>query len=139
MTILEDPTEDAEVLLERRRTAGGPRRSWASSEPFVTHPREPLASYDAANWGSESRRYVRQSLAVDLAVTALVVPGLLVVFRSYLDGAAWWAAVVVISFFVLVAFGRGYDNKRLGDGPGEFQAISRAGVGSAAAVALGSV
>ena len=35
--------------------------------------------------------------------------------------------------------GRGYDRKTLGDGPVEFQAVLRAGVGSAAIVALGSV
>jgi exopolysaccharide biosynthesis polyprenyl glycosylphosphotransferase len=139
MTILEDPAEGADILLERRRAAGGPRRSWASTEPFVEHPRQPLPSFDAANWGRESSRYVHQSLAVDLGVTALVVPGLLVPFRSLVGGSVWWAVVVVVSFFVLVATGRGYDKKHLGDGPGEFQAIFRAGVGAAAVVALGSV
>ncbi|WP_426594474.1 sugar transferase [Cellulomonas sp. McL0617] len=139
MTILGDPADDLDVLLERRRAAAGPRRSWASGEPFVTHPREPLASYDAANWGSESRRYVQQSVATDVAISALVLATVLVLFRPYTDGTAWWAVVVAVSFLVLVAAGRGYDHKHVGDGPGEFQAIFRAGVGSAAVVALGSV
>ena len=53
--------------------------------------------------------------------------------------AAWWSAVAGLVFLITVAAGHGYDRKSLGDGPVEFQAVLRAGVGSAAVVALGSV
>ena len=135
MTILEDPAENMDVLLDRRRAATGPRRSWASTEPFVTHPRPVLAAFDAEHWGSVAGHYVRQALVVDLCITAFVI-----LAAAALDPASvWWAAVAGVAFLLAVAAGRGYDRKSLGDGPVEFQAVLRAGVGSAATVALGSV
>ncbi|MEZ0447887.1 sugar transferase [Cellulomonas sp. ICMP 17802] len=135
MTILDDPAENMDVLLDRRRAATGPRRSWASTEPFVTHPRPALPAYDAAHWGSVAGHYVRQAFAVDLAVAVLVVAGVVLVGGP----ASWWSVVAGVVFLLVVAFGRGYDRKTLGDGPVEFQAVLRAGLGSAAIVALGSV
>ena len=135
MTILEDPAENMEVLLERRRAATGPRRSWASTEPFVTHPREALPAYDATHWGSVAGHYVRQALAVDACIVALVI-GVAAMFDA---AAAWWSAVAGLVFLITVAAGHGYDRKSLGDGPVEFQAVLRAGVGPPRSAALGSV
>lgn len=135
MTILEDPAEDVNVLLDRRRAATGPRRSWASTEPFVTHPRESLPSYDASHWGSVAGRYVRQAFVVDVCITGIAIATV----GSFAAAAVGWSALAGLAFLVLVAIGHGYDRKTLGDGPVEFQAVLRAGVGSAAVVALGSV
>ncbi|HWJ85278.1 MAG TPA: sugar transferase, partial [Cellulomonas sp.] len=136
MTILDDPAEDAEVLLDRRRASAGPRRSWASSEPFEAHPRPQLAAFDANHWGSTAGRYARKAFVLDVIVTALVVGS-----AALLGGpsAWWWAAITGVMFLVAVATGRGYDRRSLGDGPGEFQAVLRAGMASAALVALTGV
>ncbi len=136
MTILEDPAEDMDLLVERRRAAAGPRLSWASTEPFVTHPRPELEAYDATHWGSVAGRYVREALALDAVIATLVVSGAVLIGGS---PAWWWSAVAAVVFVLVVAFGHGYDRKTLGDGPVEFQAVLRAGLGSAAIVALGSV
>jgi exopolysaccharide biosynthesis polyprenyl glycosylphosphotransferase len=139
MTILEDQAGDADILVDRRRPAAGPRLSWASAQPYRTHPREPLPDLDAQNWSRVGTGYARRALLGDLAVAALVLPVVLVVCAPYVHGSAVWAAVAVVAFFVLVALGRGYDRRALGSGPEEFQAVLRAGVGSAAVVAVGSV
>lgn len=135
MTILEDPAENMDVLLDRRRAATGPRLSWASTEPFVTHPRPELPAFDAEHWGSVASHYVRQALVVDLVIAAFVVAAAAALGTA----SGWWALVAAAAFLLMVAAGRGYDRKSLGDGPVEFQAVLRAGVGSAAVVALGSV
>ncbi|WP_456823132.1 sugar transferase [Cellulomonas sp. P5_E12] len=135
MTILEDPAENMDVLLDRRRAATGPRRSWASTQPFVTHPRPALAAYDAEHWGTVAGHYVRQALVLDLVITAFVISAA----AAFGAASGWWAAVAGVAFLLMVAAGRGYDRKSLGDGPVEFQAVLRAGVGAAAIVALGSV
>jgi exopolysaccharide biosynthesis polyprenyl glycosylphosphotransferase len=135
MTILEDPAENMDVLLDRRRAATGPRRSWASTEPFVTHPRTALAAFDAAHWGSVAGHYVRLTLALDMVIATSVVAGTVLVGGA----VSWWPAVAGALFLLVVAFGRGYDRKTLGDGPVEFQAVLRGGLGSAAIVAFGSV
>ncbi|WP_136518702.1 sugar transferase [Cellulomonas telluris] len=139
MSILEDPSGDAAVFVDRRRPSGGPRISWASATPYVEHPREPLAALDADNWATASAGYARRVALGDLLVAAVVVPVLVVVCAPYVRGEPWWALVAVAAFLALVALFRGYDRRSLGSGAVEYQAVLRAGVGSAAAVAIGGV
>ena len=158
MTILDDhsdqaadiePTPEAHVPAEvpedfddRRRTAGGPRLSWASSEPFVARRRvaeDRVTGRDVSGWHATAAAYVRHALTVDLLVASVVVLLVLFVMQA-LDGPrAVWSVAVGVVFVVLIAAFGGYDHKSLGDGPEEFRSVLRAGVGAVATVGLVSV
>ena len=139
MTILEDPADGAHVLVDRRRAAAGPRLSWASTQPFVAREREPLAALDAESWRTAAQGYVRGAVLSDLFWTALVVPSAVLLLAPSLPPGMWWAVAAAAAFLGLLALGHGYDQRTLGDGPGEFQAVLRAGAGAAAFVAVGAV
>ena len=141
MTLLDDRGYLGDpVVADRRRPAGGPHLSWASAQPFVTHPRplEDLAT-DGDRWRDRAPRYVRCAAGMD-AMVAVGVVGLTLAAMSALAGSAVvWGAAVIGCFLAMLAACRGYDRRVLGDGPGEFQAVLRAGGLSAAAIALVAV
>ena len=113
MTILEDPAENMDVLLDRRRAATGPRarghrRSRSSPTPARRWPRSTPST------GVPSpAHYVRQALAAGRRAS-----------RRWSSRASssspappsGWPAVAAAVFLLVVAFGRGYDRKTLGDG-----------------------
>lgn len=136
------PAELPGHAADRRRTAAGPRLSWASNEPFVAREKlaeDKVTGPDVSGWHATAGAYVRHACTVDLLVSAAVV--LMVLLASHaLNGpdAIWSVAVAVVFVGLIAAFG-GYDHKSLGDGPEEFRAVLRAGVGAVATVGLASV
>jgi len=133
MTILEERGGDA-VGVDRRRRAAGPRLSWASPHPVIEHARPRVAGLEP-DFGVSRRRYVRQALAFDLMVAVSMV---LTASAFWARGGPsdWWAVGAAVVYVLAVAACRGYDGTRLGDGPAEFQAVLRAGVVTAAVIAL---
>lgn len=140
MTIVGDEpkttTAELAALVERRRAAASPRRSWASTEPFVPGDRAPLEGDEAASWRSASLGYVYRAAAVDLACIALTMAVVVVV----LEVSALEQAIPVLlsagAFVGAIAAGHGYDGKAVGTGPREFQAVLRAGLVAVAVPAL---
>jgi exopolysaccharide biosynthesis polyprenyl glycosylphosphotransferase len=136
MTVLDGgASRRFESLTDRRRPSVAPRRSWASAHPVDEHPRPTLRELDQ-DWQSAVRRYVRQCLVLDAAVGLAAVLLGCVLWQVFGQAASLWALAVAVVYVVAVALGRGYDRRHVGAGPGEFQAIMRAGVWAAAAVAL---
>ncbi len=140
MTILGDEpkatTAELRALTERRRASSGPRRSWASTEPFAAGERVVLEGAEGATWHGASAGYVLRAAAVDLAMVAL---SFLAIF-PLTDVSRMVVAVPVLlaggTFLAALAIGHGYDEKSVGDGPREFQAVLRAGVAAFVVPAL---
>jgi len=140
MTVTREPgaiTAELAAMVERRRpSAVLPRRSWASTEPFVAGERVPLEDAEDATWRGASVDYVYRAAAVDLALVALTLMG------AYLAGwlprttQAVPALLAGASFLVAVGVGHAYDGRAVGDGPREFQAVLRAGVAAVVVPAL---
>ncbi|GEN79729.1 polyprenyl glycosylphosphotransferase [Actinotalea fermentans ATCC 43279 = JCM 9966 = DSM 3133] len=123
---------------ERRGRSSGPRRSWASAQPFEPRP-TPFNSSVARSlrWAEVSTGYQWRAVALD--ALAVVAVGLLLVVPVY--GAnlvtAGRVTVALLGFLALVAMFRGYDARTLGDGSTEVSALLRAGfVGATALMAL---
>ncbi len=139
MTILgEPPTITAELaaLVERRRPSAAPRRSWASTEPFVAGERmEP--DWDAAeSWREASVGYVYRAAALDLGIAALTLTAAILLGWLPSLTEAVPALLTSVSFLGAIAIGHGYDGKVVGSGPREMQAILRAGVAGVVVSAL---
>jgi len=135
------PISAPQHLVDRRRSAAGPRLSWASSQPFVSDDAEPprRTLSDTQNWHSASVGYVRRAVALDLLIAGVVVPLVLALVGRTEATAVQWGFGTAAGFLALVAAMRGYESRLLGDGPDEFRALLRATVGVVAAVALVSV
>lgn len=134
MTILERAPRDPwpGLVADRRGVAAGPRRSWASTQPYERR-RTPFndATTRALLWPSVGASYRRRAVALD-ALSALSV-GFVLTTSLYGDGLQSAALLVGGTgvFLALVAAARGYEERSLGDGPAEFQAVTRAGVAGA--------
>lgn len=114
-------------IVDRRGRAREPRRSWASSEPFVRRVTpensDPVAR--AVAWSTVSRRYGLVAVVLDMLV-ALVV-GAAVLAPSYgLVTAGQLACGGAAMFIAIVLLSGGYSRSSAGDGPGEFQSLLRA-------------
>ncbi|WP_432457782.1 sugar transferase [Cellulomonas iranensis] len=122
---------------DRRGRALEPRRSWASSEPFVRRRTvlnsDPLAQADG--WRAVR---VRHALAVAGGDATVVGATTAVVYRvhSGLLESLVVAGVAAAAFVLLVAFGGGYGRRQTGDGPGEFQVALRAALAFVVALIL---
>lgn len=109
---------------DRRGRASGPRRSWASPEPF--EPRAELPA-TADGWERTAVRYMFSALGLDL-LTAFLVAAATLISVLPADGVTLAFAAAVSGAFVLaVALMHGYELSSLGDGPSEFQAVLRGG------------
>ena len=114
---------------DRRRPARHPRRSWASPQPYIPRP-TPHNGSDALQhaWASVARSYARAAATFD-GLLALGVGALaLVPSWGLAPDVALWSGIGALSFAALVLTFGGYRTDRLGDGPGELQAVLRAGV-----------
>ncbi|ADG73794.1 exopolysaccharide biosynthesis polyprenyl glycosylphosphotransferase [Cellulomonas flavigena DSM 20109] len=118
------PVDD---IADRRGRAREPRRSWASSEPFVRRvtPENSDPAARALAWATVSRRYGLVAVVLDMVVAlvvgaAVLAPsyGLVAAGRLACGGAAMFIAIVLVS--------GGYSRSSAGDGPGEFQSLLRA-------------
>ncbi len=86
---------------------------------------------DARRWTVVARGYVRNTIVLDALVALVVGLAFLVPHLGLVAGTVGWAIVGAIGFVLTVSLARGYDVSGLGDGPGEFQAIIRGGLGLA--------
>jgi exopolysaccharide biosynthesis polyprenyl glycosylphosphotransferase len=133
------PTED-----RRSAAAEGPRRSWASTEPFVPRatPQNEADSVSRSRaWRVVSGHYLRMSVVADGFAAAVATGVTLMAWTRevHLSMIGWPLAISVL--FVLTVYGmRGYEAHTLGDGPNEYQALLRAGgMVSISLMALGYV
>ncbi|WP_448631424.1 hypothetical protein [Cellulomonas soli] len=133
-------TDELEALAaDRRRTAAGPRLSWASAQPFVRRTRtEEPGEAQVPGWRVLVGGYRRRALLLDL-LSALGAGGAVALAADASTTTLTWLAVTAAALLVLVAVFRGYDRRSVGNGPAEFQSLLRAGLGAAAFVALASV
>jgi len=118
---------------DRRGRAAGPRRSWASASPF--EPRStPHNGADLASdrWARAVVRYRRVALLLDAAVTLCVSSAFVVSIIGIQPETIPLIALGSVGFMACVALSRGYDDRSLGDGPVEYQAVAQAGLLSAA-------
>ncbi|MFS0705421.1 sugar transferase [Cellulomonas sp. 179-A 9B4 NHS] len=121
---------------ERRAPALGPRRSWASTEPFERR-RTPFNDDEAAReraWRAVGLRHALVAAALDGA-TALVASAAVLGDGVAARERALVPVLAAVVFVMLVAACGGYRRGVLGDGPGEFQAVLRAS-GAAAVLAM---
>ncbi len=85
-------------------------------------------------WTVVARGYVRNTLVLDAVVGLVVGLAVLLPLFGATLATAGWALAGAAAFVLSVAVARGYDINRLGDGPAEFQAILRGGLGLALAL-----
>lgn len=113
-------------LPDRRGRAVEPRRSWASTEPFVV--RETIFNSASARqvlWQRMGVRYALLAIASDIVAVSLVGSALAVM----VDPTSRSVLLTVLGaplFVAAVGAFRGYQRNVLGDGPTEFQALGRA-------------
>ena len=130
MTLTADPDLERDRADRRERTTG-PRRSWASAEPFIERPtpaNRRAAELVRQRWHQVATRYMLIAIAVDALVAGLLSAWAL---RTVIDTdvtALAGGAFCAVAFPLLVALVRGYEPRSLGSGPGEFQSLFRAGL-----------
>jgi exopolysaccharide biosynthesis polyprenyl glycosylphosphotransferase len=130
MTLTADRGEASSAPNEDRRSpAHEPRRSWASSQPFVARP-TPFNRPEIreGRWTSASRRYRAVVLCSDVVVAAAVGVGVTFALGYAYSTVALWLAGAVVSFVLAIAVARGYERRRLGVGVEEYQSVLMAGV-----------
>ncbi len=132
MTLAADRGFQPSQRTDRRRAAAEPRRSWASSQPFVVRP-TPFNDDDARahHWPQVAGVYRRNVLLIDAALASATAAGTLSLAGRGPREVVVLAAVVALAFVALVAASRGYDRDELGDGSVEYQAVTRAGASGA--------
>jgi len=117
---------------DRRGRTAGPRRSWASTEPFVSRTtayNAPTVRASPLPWSIASVRYLRVAILADgFAAFAATAVALLVRTQVVSTAELRWSFVVSAIFVVAVLGSQGYRAHTLGDGPGEYQSLLRAGV-----------
>ena len=121
--------------VERRRPALHPRRSWASSEPFVRRSTpHNSSSVLAVPWRNAAGGYQHLTIAIDVIAAGAAVTLAAALGTGSFGSALLLGAVAVRVFTAMVTIMRGYERHNLGDGPDEFQAVLRASVVVAAAL-----
>ena len=130
MTLTTDPDLRRESA-DRRERATGPRRSWASTEPYVERPtpaNRRAAELVRQRWHQVATRYMLVAIAVDALLAGLISAwALLSVIDTDITALAG-GAFTALAFPLLVAVVRGYEPRSLGSGPGEFQSVFRGGL-----------
>ena len=118
---------------DRRGRAVGPRRSWASASPFEARS-TPHNGADLASdrWARAVVRYRRVALLLDTVVTVSVTSAFVLVIFGFKPETLPLIALGTVGFMACVALSRGYDDRSLGDGPVEYQAVAQAGLLAAA-------
>ena len=135
MTIAANPSLGHDFIGDRRESALGPRRSWASTQPFLVRATaENGGAQHAATWKRLSHDYRARLVIIDIALGA-VVTSLMLAPQRAAGEALTLGAVAGLGLAFLVAAARGYEIKELGDGPGEYQSLLRA-IGVAAVLLM---
>jgi len=83
-------------------------------------------------WVRVARRYRRATMALDGIAIVVVGAPFLVSLYGWQAEAAGLQLLAVVGFVTIVAALRGYEPRLLGDGPGEYQGLVRAGTLAAA-------
>ncbi|RMI05139.1 sugar transferase [Cellulomonas triticagri] len=120
---------------ERRRSARGPRLSWASDRPFY----EPRGTAEPSGWRSQHATYQIETLARDTVLATCIPTLLLFLLHGVSLLQLSWGVLIGLLFIAFTAVERGYDRQVLGDGHLEFEAVIRGGVLTAAALAVFAV
>lgn len=120
---------------ERRRTARGPRLSWASDRPFY----EPHGTAAPSGWRSQRTTYQVETLVWDLLLATTIPTSLLFLLHGVSLLQLSWGVLIGLLFVAFVAVERGYETQVIGDGHLEFEAVLRGGVLTAAALAVFAV
>ncbi len=128
MTLAAEGETASAESRERRGVAGEPRRSWASHQPFELRgtPYNDEA-VRARRWMRVAKTYQWRTVALDVLASSAVLAAFLVIQRSSEALTLAFYGSTVVAFVALVALARGYEQRNLGDGPGEFQSVARAG------------
>jgi exopolysaccharide biosynthesis polyprenyl glycosylphosphotransferase len=135
------PGDPAQRDRERRRPAAGPRLSWALTDPLVRGARsthDPVTGPDEAGWRREANTYERHAFGLDVLLCTSGVLVVLIASHETSGREPMWSLAVAIAFLVLIAAFGGYARRSLGDGPDEFRAVLRAGVGALAVAGFAS-
>lgn len=117
---------------ERRRTARGPRLSWASDRPFS----EPHGTVAPSGWRSQHTTYQIETLCRDVVLATSIPTLLLFLMHGVSLLQLSWGLMIGVLFIAMVAVERGYERQVIGDGHVEFEAVLRGGVLTAAGLAL---
>ncbi len=127
MTVPAERVRDV-ATRDRRGRSAGPRRSWASAQPFEVRP-TPFNSSLARSlrWAEISAAYKWRAVALDALAVVVVVAAVVVPVYGLGVPTLVRLASAVVGFVSLVAAFRGYDARTLGDGSTEVQALLRAG------------
>ena len=117
---------------DRRGRTAGPRRSWASTEPYVprvTAFNAPAARATSLPWSVASVRYLRVAVLTD-GFAAFAATSVALLARTHVVSTAElrWSIAVSVLFVIAVLSSQGYRAYTLGDGPGEYQSLLRAGI-----------
>ncbi|QTE28910.1 sugar transferase [Pengzhenrongella sicca] len=114
---------------DRRGRAAGPRRSWASANPFVVRSTPHNDSeLGADRWARAVARYRRVAVALDALVATVVTSGFMLAIVGRQPETIPLIVLGAVGFVACIAINRGYDERSLGDGPGEYQAVVQAGL-----------
>src|SRR5690606_627602 len=103
---------------DRRGASGGPRRSWASPEPFDrrrTPSNRPDRLRATSTWSIACARYVLLALGCDVLLASAAAGATLSSVLGQGPAALWGGAATGLGFALMVATVRGYDPRRLGD------------------------
>lgn len=106
--------------IERRAPSREPRRSWASSQPYVA----PASATDEGmrGWRAAVPGYVRSTVLSDFVLAFAITAAMT---QQYGWSCLWFGAIAGAGFVVLVAASRGYVRKSLGSAAAEFESALR--------------
>ena len=90
-------------------------------------------------WLDVAPRYARSAVVLDAALSLGIGVSMFAAGLQFEPTGAAWTAAVAVTFLVTLAASRGYDRHMFGDGPGELQAVMRAGGLAAAVLAMVAV
>ena len=133
--------------VERRRPTAGARVSWADRQPFVRPAREAEGAR-ASRWRSLEgsrrraagwrRQYAARAVAADLGTCLVVMVSMLATLPLGPATVAGGALAIALVWVLALLLTRGYDGRRLGSGPEEFQSVIRSTWLLVAVVAIGA-
>ncbi len=138
------PSELDDDHADRRRFAATTRHSWAAQRPYdlrAENDRPDAGSFDPVARAQQRRSaWVRPLVIRSAAGDALIAAGVMALCAFSLQRTRPWSlplAVASAAVWVLaVLLCRGYESRRLGDGPEEFQSLLRAAFGVIAAMGV---
>jgi exopolysaccharide biosynthesis polyprenyl glycosylphosphotransferase len=129
---------------ERRRFAAPTRHSWAAQRPYDLRVESDLANTPLFDPVARAQRrraewvrpLVRRSAVGDGLIAAGVMGAAAFSLHATRPSSLYFAAGAAAVWVLAVLVSRGYEARRMGDGPDEFQSLVRAAVGVVAAMGV---